>query len=489
MNKYQQDPTEALNLLAGRKRNDPRYKDFLKNIIERNQDHERKRKEQEAFFKDFVPSIDKLSSIAIQEFLKDDDKKLEDNLDDYVKMVEKDPFVRSCCEVKALRATIAFGKYQHPNKAIQQWVNDNFNSMQSSLHMVIGQLCSAMPFGFSVAEIQFYPRRDKTWGIKGFRVLDPRRVTFEGSRGDIVNVVYKMSNGKSVKIPYKKCIHVVAGYTTNFNNPYGSPECRRAYPYYKAKQTILAELTIAAKNSATGIWLGYTDPNTKVQLYGPDGRPLKNSDGTPMVRPAMEALMRQLQNLENNAVVVTDMNNRIETIRTGADAGLWSFALNFFNQGIVQAFNIPMGILSESQALWGGTLNNLQKSTLDCTVEAIVKQIKDEILEKAIRPLLHLNFNEIEELGDFEEVIVNDPMTKSAHLQNIVTAISMQLVDGNDPDVQNKIRELLNLPILKETKEKGRSIMSRNVKDVTEEIRHADQSQESEDVYDSAELL
>lgn len=446
---------------------------ILKEIIKRNQEHERK-KRNEKFFEDIVPSLDSINSTAIQEIIREDDK--HSKLSDYVAMVEKDPFVRSCCEVKALRATIAFGKYFHPNKAIQDWVNMNFNSMESSLHMVIGQLCSAMPFGFSVAEIQFYPRKDKTWGIKGFRVLDPQRVTFEGCRGSITHVKYKLKNGSTVRIPYKKCVHITAGYTTNFGNPYGSPECRRAYPYYKAKQTILAELVLAAKNNATGIWLGYTDPNTKVQVVNDKGVPVTDPNGNPVTKSAMEVLMKQLKSLENNSVVVTDMNNRIDSIRTAVDAGLWSFALNYMNQGIVQAFNIPMGILSESQALWGGTINNLQKSTLDCTVEAIVKQIKEEILEKAIRPLLHLNFNETDELGDFEEVVVNDPMTKAAHLQNIVTAISMQLVDGTDVDVQNKIRELIGLPKLQEAYQKTRKAVSNEPAEYKPEIEEDDVS-------------
>ncbi len=117
-------------------------------------------------------------------------------------------------------------------------------------------------------------------GFKGFHVLDPRRVKFEVLNNRIEYVKYKNRLNKEVRIPYKKCIHIVGGLTTPFSDPYGSPECKRAYPYYQAKQTIMAEMTIAAKNNATGIWLGYTDPNTQVQVYGSDGRPIKNADGS-----------------------------------------------------------------------------------------------------------------------------------------------------------------------------------------------------------------
>lgn len=426
----------------------------LYKIIQRNQDYERRKAE---FYKDVVPSLEVLTSQAIREITKQESKQ---TLDDYMKMIDKDPFVRACIETKALRATMAFGKYTHPNATIQEWVNSNLATMETPLHIIIAQLASAMPFGFSVGEIVYYNRPDKTWGIKGVRILDPRRVTFKGNTHGITHVTYKLKNGKTVNIPYKKCIHVTSGYAMSFNDPYGSPECKRAYPYYKAKQTILAELTIAIKNNATGIWVGYADPNTKVILHHPDGTPIKNSDGTPATKPVMELLMRQLQDLENNSVVVTDTNTRIDTIRLGVDAGLWSFALNYFNEGIAQAFHMPTNILGESQALVGGRFESSYISSLDTTIEAVVNRVKTELLHKMLKPILLLNFNETE-LGDFDRVIGNDPTSKSLHMQNIITAVSMQLIDGTDPDVQNKIRELLGIPKLKESYAKSKEIQSR----------------------------
>ncbi|MFN7161355.1 MAG: hypothetical protein ACK4NC_07200 [Candidatus Gracilibacteria bacterium] len=427
----------------------------LYEIIKRNQDYERRKTE---YYKDIVPAVEVLTSTAVREFTKSDPKG--HSLDEYIKMIEKDPFVRACVELKALRATMSFGKYVHPNPTIQEWVNNNLYNMENPFHTIIAELASAMPLGFAVGEILYYPRPDKTWGIKGIKVLDPRRVTFNGNIHQITHITYRLKSGKTVNIPYKKCIHVTAGYTTNFGDPYGSPECKRAYPYYKAKQTVLAELTIAIKNNATGIWVGYADPNTKVMLHNPDGTPIRNNDGSPATKPVMELLMRQLQDLENNSVVVTDTNTRIDSIRLGVDAGLWSFALNYFNEGIAQSFHMPLNYLGEAQAIVGGKMEQHGISALDTTIQAVTRRIKDEFLQKALKPILALNFNETE-LGDFEEVISNDPTARALYMQNIITAVSMQLIDGADPDVQNKIRELLNIPKLKETYVKGKQVQSR----------------------------
>lgn len=435
----------------------------LYNIIKRNQDYERRKSD---FFKDVVPNLEILTSQAVKEIVKNESKQ---TLDDYIKMIDKDPFVRACVETKALRATMSFGKYTHPSSSVEEWVNSNLETMETPLHLVIAQLASAMPLGFSVGEIMYYSRTDKTWGIKGIRVLDPRRVTFKGNSDGITHVAYRLKNGNIVNIPYKKCIHVTSGYTMSFSSPYGSPECKRAYPYWKAKQTVLAELTIAIKNNATGIWVGYADPNTKVMLHHPDGTPIRNSDGTPATKPVMELLMKQLQDLENNSVVVTDTNTRIDSIRLGVDASLWSFALNYFNEGIAQSFHMPLNFLGDSQALVGGRFESSYVSSLDTTIEAVVNRIKSEILQKMLKPILMLNFNETE-LGDFQRVIGSDPTSKSLHMQNLITAVSMQLLDGTDPDVQNRIRELLNIPKLKETYVKKKQIQSRSPNQISDVV-------------------
>lgn len=393
----------------------------------------------------FSSRILRMTGDTLEEIVRIEDKA--GTLNDLITMMERDPVARSCAELKALRATTSFGRYKHSNTRIQDWVQGNIESMEGNLNLLVGQLCSAMPLGFAVGEVLFDSSLRREWRLKGINILDPRRVSFEGLRSGIKYVIYRDNDGNKKRIPYSKCVHVVSGYTTNFNDPFGSPEAKRAYPYYQAKKTVLAEMTIAAKNNATGFWIGFTDSNDKVELLGPNGQPLKDGKGNTIQVSAPQALAQQLRQLENSSVLVTDIKNRVEPRQLSAGEQFWNLALMFLNQSITQAFHLPASIFNESHGLFGGDVAETHKSVLDATIESTVHQIKDELLNKAFRPLIQANFGEYRELGDFTADVKTDPQTKSALLQNIIAATSMQLVPSDDPDVVNKVRELLDLPL------------------------------------------
>lgn len=367
-------------------------------------------------------------------------------LEDLIEMINRDPVVSSSVELKALRATIALGDYKHSNKKIERFINSNFELMQGSLTNCIGKLSHAMPLGFSVAEVVFHTNYRKQWFLKELNVLDPRFVKFKGANGVITHVVYDDGEGGNKYIPYNQCIHITGGFTTNFDDPFGVAEAQRAYPYYKAKQLILAEMVIAAKNNATGIWVGFTDTAQDVRLYGPDGKVINDETGSPAVESSAFNLMKQLTNLENSSVLVTDLKNRIESRQLSSGEQFWNLAITLLDNQITRAFNIPSLTFSEgSSALGQSNLSLQHKNILDSAVEAIVLQIKDNLLEKVVRPLIWLNYGPSESYGDFSQKAVADPSTVSVQIQNLVNASSLGLVDANSADVKKKIYELLDL--------------------------------------------
>jgi len=391
-------------------------------------------------------SVIRLTQNAITEINNPDNR---NSTRDYIDFLERDPVAKSCMELKALRATIAIGNYIHKNEVYQKWIRTNFELMEGSLTSLVGQLCSAMALGFAVAEIVVEPGFDREWRLKGFNILDPRYITFAGSKGKIQYVYYNDGYSQTKKIPYRKCIHVVGGFTTNFNDPFGSAECKRAFPYFKAKQAILSEMCVAAKNNATGVWVGLADSNDRVQLFKADGTPMKSYDGSDVVVSATQSLHEQLKQIENSSVIVTDLKNRIEPRQLSAGEQFWNISLDFLNRQISQAFHVPSLIFNEgSSAIGLGQVSNQQKSVLDSTVEAIVLQIKENILEKVIKPLLAYQFGYVDDYGDFEPQVVHDMQTNSLTLNNIVTAASMQLISIQNPEVQNKVLDLLGLPPL-----------------------------------------
>jgi hypothetical protein len=399
-------------------------------------------------------SINRLTQDFLEEIFNPNNR----DIHGYITMAKKDPTVRACIELKCLRVATALGKYHHPNNKREEWINQNFENMKGSIKQKVGRLGSAAPLGFSVAEIVFSsssPGFKNQWKLKDLIILDPTRVSFEGTReAGIKYVVYNDGSGVSKRIPYSKCIHVSNGFGSVFgtdDDVFGDPESKTAYQYYKAKQAILAEMMVAAKANAGGIFIGKADGNVSVEMLDPLGQVRRDATGAPMTEPAQANLYRQLLNLENNSVVVTDKDNEISTLASQTSEGFWSIAIDLLDKGIKRSYGIPDLIFSEgSSAIQFGSLGKQHKSILDAQVESILVQIQDQILEKIVKPLLVFNFGE-HDLGSFASDPVLDPDTQSSRVNNIISAMSSNIISPSNTGALNTLSELLGLPSLTES--------------------------------------
>jgi hypothetical protein len=374
---------------------------------------------------------------------------------EYIKMARKDPIVRSCIELKCLRASLMLGKYRHSNPAIERWVRENFDTIEGSLTHKVGRMAAAMALGYSASEIVFDTEgRNKLgeWRLKNLNLLDQTRITFEGKGGNIENLLYQESDGNKLAIPYKKIIHVVNGYSTNigeFDSVYGDAESGTAYQYYKAKQAILTEMMIAAKQNASGIWVGKVDSNETVQVVDITGNPVYNSDGSPRTEPAGLSLMKQLLNLESNSVLVTDIKNSITPMSTDTKEGFWQIALTILDAAIMRAYSVPKLVFEDGSGNFG--VNGIGKQhvlIMDAQIESIVSQIRDQLIEKVVKPLLIWNFGITSDFGTFSLDPVEDPDAKNLLITNIISAAGAQLLPTTDLQVQNKVRELLGINVI-----------------------------------------
>ena len=85
---------------------------------------------------------------------------------------------------------------------------------------------------------------------------------------------------------------------------------------------------------------------------------------------------------------------------------------------------------------------------MDSTIEGVIVQIRDQLIEKIIKPLLIANFGERKNFGSFSYQQSADPAVANARVSTIISAIASQILPNNDPDVINKLREDLSLPPL-----------------------------------------
>ena len=369
------------------------------------------------------------------------------DIDEYIKYVTKEPVARQCINLKAMRAAVTFGRYEHDNKEIQEFVQTMFDEMDGGLEKVVGQMASAMPFGYSCCEIVWlYMKPIRKWVIKKFVFLDPRRVMFKGGKGRIEYLIYRDRTRKYV--PYYKILHTVNGNALDFNDPFGIPEAKSALPYIKFKNSILSDMLIAGKNLATGILVGKVNSTKPVNVYNNDGTP-KQVNGANQKLTAAQAMAMQFNNLENNSYLVTDIENEVQSLQVGDGSQFWQYSLNLVDNYIKSAFNVPqMMFTGQSQTMGpgGATISNQQMNIMDASIGAIVQQLQEQMIEKAIRPLIDVNFGPQKDYGKFVPGKHEDPNIEMNRLGQLISAVSMGILSADDMEVQNKIRHLLELP-------------------------------------------
>lgn len=392
-----------------------------------------------------TPTIARLVNEVVQQIARQDKY----SLDEYVQMLHTCPISAASVELLALRAVVSIGLYEHSNKDAQAFIRSNFESMRGNLSQVIGQLCSAFPFGFSVAEVVFSPNQQgyrNQWRLEAINVLDQRKLRFEGATGNITSVIYKGAKG-DVKVPYRKCLHITNGMATCLgNDPYGVPMARRAYPFWKARSVLLSEWVIAGKNQATGLLVLQADSSDSVRLMDSQGRPLRGYDGREIVLSGVDALLQQARDLENSSMLATDLKNRVTPLQLSAGENFFQIALTYLGKMLFLSYGIPALIFDEGSAGMGSAnISAGHRNILDSFVTAIVESIQNQLLENVIRPLLMWNFGITDDFGSFGVESHIDPQIALGRVSNLIGAISSGLLSMSDPDVANRLRQDLSI--------------------------------------------
>jgi hypothetical protein len=398
-------------------------------------------------------TINRLTQNFLQELFNNDR-----DLPKYIEAAKTDSYIRSCQELKCLRLANKIGKYTHSDASIQAWVRSNFDNINGRLHHIVGRLGSAMAYGFSNAEIIFsakIPGHKGQWRLKGLNVLDQTRTTFEGLDGEVKYLVYRDGKNVKTRVPYESCLHLVNGYSSNIYNSdfvFGDPEAKTAYKYYLAKQAILAEMMIAAKNNATGILLGKVDSNEWVEMTDAQGKPIVGNDGQSKTEPAAMNLLRQLIATENNSVIVTDNKNNVTPLIMPTSEGFWNMSIEILNKHIQRAYGIPSLMFEEGSSSMGmNSLGKQHSTVLDAQIESLVQQLQDQLIEKIVRPLLVYNFGIKDDFGEFQSDRTLDPEVANIRIQSLISAMSAQVIPTTNLNVINSLLSLLDVPTLTET--------------------------------------
>ena len=366
---------------------------------------------------------------------------------EYLEMLTTSPLIGATVEVVVLLGLGFWGDYTHPDPTIKDFIQQNFEQMHGSLTLSLSELLSVKPLGYAASEWSI-ENKPSGWMLDDIQILHPKFYTFEGTRSGIVGVKYRTS-GDEIQIPYDRLVHVVNQRHVSFRRPTGVADCKRAIAAWKAWKIIINEMLVAGQRQAVPIIVGYSEAG-QVPLCGADGRsPLLDADGNPITLPATKAMLDQLENIENRAIVSTDIKNRIEALHQQTDGHFFFQALKMLQQMQLLAFLVPESVLAVS-GTGDSHLNKGHRTTLDSAIRTTVSQIAEEVLEKVVRPLIAWNFGEkaTADLGKFQE-----PETENDDRVALLDALANAVEKPNgtgfmpaDLETINRGRELAGIP-------------------------------------------
>lgn len=372
---------------------------------------------------------------------------------EWIKMLEKDPIAAFCAGIKVLRAQITFGEYTHPNKDYQQFIRQNFANMEGSFRNVLARLASAMTFGCSVAEVNFSsntPGFRNKWMLKDINVLDIRNLSARGKCGKVQEWGYRDRYNNTVYIDHRKCLHITNTDLIPFNTDliWGSADCERALNWYKLRQLFSTEFAIAAKSNATAVIHAQTDSVARMQLYDANDQLRVDAAGKAITVSKQKALYMQLKELEQNDLIVTDLQTDIKLLQRNTGEAFWNYGFNLVEKNVALSFGLPVSLFSESvSSTFGNTgLSQNHKSMLDSVTESVVQSIREEIVNKVVKPLLVWEFGENKEWGSFDFISEESSVDKNAKISVILSAISTGVFEASDSSIQGELRKMLGLP-------------------------------------------
>lgn len=390
-------------------------------------------------------------------------------------MVERDPIAAKCVALKALRAVSSFGNYTHPKKEIETFVNSNLITLSKSFKRTLFKLISnVILYGFAIAEFTFSSKMRGyrgEWRLGSINILDPEKiVNFIGKNGKVVAVEYDNGNGKIVKIPYKKCIHIInnSGVTFDEKELFGIGDGIAALNYYKLKRVVLTQLALATKNNSTGIIHAKTPNVGRTILVDSKMSPLKDNFGKPIEVTKQIALNYQLQDLYKKDYIVTDIDVEINRIQVQNDERFWEYILNYIDRSIQMAFGVPVGIFDSGMGgIQNVGLSQNFKSVFDSTIYSLTNLLKEELINKVIKRLLHFNFPfdwHKNNFGEFVFEVEEDQDVINGRLSTISSLIASGILPMDDVEVLSLIRKNLGLPALNEKEKAEKEAASMNDK-------------------------
>lgn len=307
-------------------------------------------------------------------------------------------------------------------KKYAEFINENFELIRGNIEDVLGEMLTALEYGYSATEKVFDYRNGKIV-LKKMKTLNPHSIKVKTDKfGDIEYVMQRIGS-KEIKIPAQKIIWYA--HDKKFGQPYGNSILRTTYKHWFIKDKMYRFANIAYERYGTPLLVGTVQDAKDV------GK--------------MKSLLKKINGMTGLAISGGDNVTAIQ----GSNADFVGY-IEHHDRKIMESMLVPPMMLGVGRGQSGSyALTDNQFDVFMFRLQALQRDLKALIEEEIIRPLVDLNFPNVKRYPSFNfRPLAKEDTEKLARVFQMM--IQAQVVAPSE----EWIREELGMPAMSEETKK-----------------------------------
>jgi phage gp29-like protein len=298
------------------------------------------------------------------------------DLEVYEKML-KDGQVKAGMDIIKLSATargFTVSGDDPETKEYAEFIVDNFEQIRGNLEDVLGEMLTALEYGYSATEKVFEQREGKIM-LKKLKVLNPHSIRVKTNRYGDIEYVNQRIGTKTIKIKAEKIMWYA--HNKKFGNQYGESALRTTYKHWFIKDKMYRFANIAYERYGTPLLVG------QVQDAKDTGK--------------MRKLLEKINGMTGLAISGEDKVTAIQ----GSNADFVGY-IEHHDRKIMESLLVPPMLLGIGRGQGGSyALSGNQFDLFMIRLESLQRDLKAIIEEEIIRPLIDLNFPNVKRYPAF----------------------------------------------------------------------------------------
>jgi hypothetical protein len=320
-------------------------------------------------------------------------------LETYERMVQTDETIAAGLEFVTLAAVSRLGEYVNEDRPdIQEFIRENFETMQGSLSEAVGNMLAALWAGFTVTEIVLREGGGWFW-LEALETLEPSSVRLHvvddgGPRHGQVDKVYQWwGTAWQVEIPGEKVIHFCnRRLGVRAGNPYGTSRLKSVYKWWALKDPMIAAWGLTMQRYGTPFTFIETAGNGNDQILMPDGAVVSRAD----------YLTELIDSMGTGTGMVLSPGEKVTLAQLSRSVGDDFRALqDYCNRVMLRGILVPI-LLLDNTDVGSYALGQKHFDLFLLGLQHLLLQVTEVLLEQLIRLLIELNFGPQEAWGYFQ---------------------------------------------------------------------------------------